>query len=86
MIFCLAAAPLFWEANHGGQSSQTVRQALGGAKVERSSWMLHWQEISEVVLPRAGRFLVSDNNKGDKRHRAILTTEARERFALCRAA
>lgn len=33
MIFCLAAAPLFWEANHGGQSSQTVRQALGGAEV-----------------------------------------------------
>ncbi len=41
-------------------------------KSERSSWMPHWQEISEVLLPRAGRFLVSDNNKGDKRHRAIL--------------
>lgn len=41
-------------------------------KTERSSWMPHWQEISEVLLPRAGRFLVTDNNKGDKRHRAIL--------------
>lgn len=41
-------------------------------KDERSSWMPHWQEISEVLLPRAGRFLVTDNNKGDKRHRAIL--------------
>lgn len=41
-------------------------------KSERSSWMPHWQEISEVLLPRAGRFLVTDNNKGDKRHRAIL--------------
>lgn len=41
-------------------------------KSERSSWMPHWQEISEVLLPRAGRFLVTDNNRGDKRHRAIL--------------
>ena len=41
-------------------------------KSERSTWMPHWREISEVLLPRAGRFLVTDNNKGDKRHRAIL--------------
>ncbi len=41
-------------------------------KSERSSWMSHWQEISEVLTPRTGRFLVSDNNKGEKRHRAIL--------------
>ncbi len=41
-------------------------------KSERSTWMPHWREISEVLLPRAGRFLVTDNNRGDKRHRAIL--------------
>lgn len=41
-------------------------------KSERTSWMTHWQEISEVLTPRTGRFLVSDNKKGDKRHRAIL--------------
>ena len=41
-------------------------------KDERSTWMPHWEEISEVLLPRAGRFFVSDNNKGDKRHHNIL--------------
>ena len=41
-------------------------------KRERSSWMSHWQEISEVLTPRTGRFLATDNNRGDKRHRAIL--------------
>lgn len=41
-------------------------------KEERSTWMPHWEEISEVLLPRAGRFFVSDNNKGDKRHHSIL--------------
>ena len=45
-------------------------------KAERSSWMPHWKEISEVLLPRSGRFLVTDNNKGDKRHRAILDNSA----------
>lgn len=39
---------------------------------ERSSWDAHYKEISEVLLPRAGRFLTNDTNKGDKRHRAIL--------------
>lgn len=45
-------------------------------KSERSSWMPHWKEISEVLLPRSGRFLVTDNNRGDKRHRAILDNSA----------
>lgn len=38
---------------------------------ERSSWDAHWREISEYLLPRSGRFLVSDRNKGGRRHRAI---------------
>lgn len=41
-------------------------------KEERNSWLSHWQEISEVLTPRTGRFLVSDTNRGDKRHRKIL--------------
>lgn len=41
-------------------------------KSERSSWMTHWEQISRVLLPRAGRFLVTDNNRGDKRHNKIL--------------
>ena len=41
-------------------------------KSERSSWMDHWEQISRVLLPRAGRFLVTDNNRGDKRHNKIL--------------
>ena len=41
-------------------------------KTERASWMPHWQEISEVLVPRSGRFMLADTNRGDKRHRAIL--------------
>ena len=41
-------------------------------KSERTSWLPHWKEISEVLLPRSGRFLPTDQNNGAKRHRAIL--------------
>jgi hypothetical protein len=38
---------------------------------ERSSWITHYQEISDYIMPRAGRYFVSDRNKGNKRHNAI---------------
>lgn len=41
-------------------------------KRERSSWINHWRLISEVLLPRSGRFLVTENNRGDLRHASIL--------------
>jgi len=40
-------------------------------KNERSSWMSHWKDISEVLMPRSGRFFIQDRNKGQKRHNAI---------------
>lgn len=43
---------------------------------ERSSWLEHWREISEYQQPRAGRFVVTDRNRGDKRHRSILDNTA----------
>jgi hypothetical protein len=39
--------------------------------MERSSWMNHWREISEYQQPRAGRFFVTDRNRGEKRHQSI---------------
>jgi hypothetical protein len=41
-------------------------------KTERSSWVSHWHEISDYILPRAGRFFVQDRNRGNKRHNNIL--------------
>jgi hypothetical protein len=38
---------------------------------ERSSWVSHWSEIATYLLPRAGRFLTTQNNSGTKRHNNI---------------
>lgn len=43
---------------------------------ERSTWFEHWREISELQQPRLGRFFVSDTNKGQKRHQAIVDNTA----------
>ena len=43
---------------------------------ERSSWITHWREISEYQQPRAGRFVVTERNKGDKHTNSILDNTA----------
>lgn len=54
---------------------QTQRERLqkrwNSLKNERSSWLSHWKEISTFMLPRSGRFLSSDRNKGERRHNSI---------------
>lgn len=57
------------------ESMHTRQQALkrlSALKSERSSWWPHWREISDHLLPRAGRYFASDRNRGDKRHGHIL--------------
>lgn len=39
---------------------------------ERTSWLDHWREINQYQMPRTGRFLVTDTNKGHKRHNNII--------------
>lgn len=48
-----------------------MMQRWGALKSERASWMEHYQEISNFLLPRSGRFFVQDRNKGNRRHNNI---------------
>ena len=41
-------------------------------KTERSSWIEQWREISRYMLPRNGRFIAQDRDKGEKRYNNIL--------------
>lgn len=47
---------------------ERVQKRLAALKNERSSWMQHWREIQEVLLPRAGRFFATEENKGERRN------------------
>jgi hypothetical protein len=43
----------------------------GQLKTERASWWAHWQEITNYLLPRSGRYFVQDRDKGWRRHNSI---------------
>ena len=43
----------------------------GALKQERATFLSHWKEISDYLLPRNGRFFVQDRNKGWRRHNNI---------------
>lgn len=43
----------------------------GALWTERASFFTHWQDLSGMFLPRSGRFVVTDRNKGDKRYNNI---------------
>ena len=45
---------------------------LQALKTERTSWDTHWYEISQYLLPRNGRFMITDRNKGTRKHNSIL--------------
>lgn len=54
-------------------------------KNERSSWDEHWQDISRNLLPRNGRFIVTDRNKGDKRFNKIYDSTATRALRILEA-
>ena len=66
-------SPRCWGNN---VAERTERKLLlsrwGQLKAERESWMSHWKEISDYLLPRSGRFFINDRNRGEKRHNNIL--------------
>ncbi|MEC5161712.1 MULTISPECIES: portal protein [unclassified Janthinobacterium] len=50
---------------------QLMFNRLGQLKTERASWMAHWQELSNYLSPRQGRYFVTDRNQGGRRHNNI---------------
>ena len=46
-------------------------------KAERdSNWLPEWRDLSDYILPRAGRFNTSDVNKGQRRDKKIINPRA----------
>ncbi|MFQ5471509.1 MAG: portal protein [Dehalococcoidia bacterium] len=45
---------------------------LASLKKERSSWLNQWRDISAIIQPVRGRFLITDQNRGENRHQDII--------------
>lgn len=51
------------------QRLELLRSQLEG---ERSSFLPHWRNLNDYILPRRGRFFVQDTNKGERRNLNII--------------
>lgn len=57
-------------------SKKHFEMRKAGLITERSSFMTHWQELAEWVIPTRGRFTISDRNSGRKRGQKIINSAA----------
>lgn len=55
------------------QQLELIRAQL---EAERATFLSHWRELGEYILPRRPRFTISDVNKGDKRNQKIIDSTA----------
>lgn len=55
---------------------ELILQRWYALKNERSSWIREYKDISNVLLPRAGRFFVEDRNRGNRRNQNIFDSTA----------
>jgi hypothetical protein len=55
---------------------QVCNILAGQIEQERATFMSHWRDLADYMLPRRGRFYLSDNNRGDKRNQNIIDSTA----------
>lgn len=55
---------------------QRFESLRGQLDSERSSFMSHWRDLGDFVLPRRPRFTTNDSNKGDRRNQKIIDSTA----------
>lgn len=53
-----------------------LQRRWSALKEDRADWIPHWQDLSTHIKPRLGRYLVTDRNRGAKRHGAIYDSTA----------
>lgn len=54
-----------------GPKQDELYTRWGALKTERASWVQHWKEISDYLLPRNGRFFIQDRDSGQRRYNNI---------------
>ena len=54
-------------------------------KLEISSFIPHYKDLSEFVQPRRGRFLIDDVNQGGKRHQSIINSTGTRAHRIARS-
>jgi len=60
-----------------GYSKRTVNEILRAQlENERSSFLAHWRDLGDNILPRRPRFYTADTNRGERRNLKIIDSTA----------
>jgi len=62
--------------NESSSCRKYYDERYGQMKAERDSFIPHWRDLSDHILPRQARFLVTDRNRGDRRNNKIIDNTA----------
>ena len=67
-----------YQSTPQGYLTRRQRKELVRAQLEneRSSFLSHWRELGDFILPRRPRFQVTDVNRGDRRNQKIIDSTA----------
>ncbi|MBF8177815.1 portal protein [Herminiimonas contaminans] len=49
---------------------------IGSLRLERDSYISHWRDLNEYILPRSARFFISQTGRGEKRNKKIVNNTA----------
>ncbi len=55
------------------QRLETLRAQM---ELERSSFIPHWRDLSDYIMPRRARFFLNDTNRGERRNQKIIDSTA----------
>jgi hypothetical protein len=54
------------------QRREELQRRVASLRSERSTWLPQYMELSKFIMPRNGRFMIADHNRGTRRHNNIL--------------
>lgn len=58
------------------EKKQRYERLRGELENERASFIPHWRELNDYILPRRGRFTLTDRNRGERRSKNIIDSTA----------
>lgn len=65
-----------WGCKLADSLRSQLDKRLTRLKTERDNWLPEWRDLSDHIMPRAGRFNTSDVNKGQRRDKKIINPRA----------
>lgn len=64
---------------------QRFERRKSALKLELNSFIPHYKELSQFILPRRGRFFIEDRNRGGERYNSIINSKATTAHRVARS-